>query len=237
MAKKPLTHGELFEAQYTDTHWQLLKTLRAEATRIMEILEAANLVPLTHGSIARGDVTHKSDIDIFITNSLSSFKIETTLERANIQINRRLIVQATPNYAVKGCIELGENRTISFTLAKMRRVEREFYRFGGEITLPTLKENRRIPGVDKRLMLIEPTNNGHIESSIVGKKEEAAKRLGVSLEVVLDRVHALLRRNEIGRTGVFIEKELAPDETFEMALKRLAETKPEVRRRLKFYKK
>jgi predicted nucleotidyltransferase len=50
---------------------------------------------------------------------------------------------------------------------------------------------------------------------------------------VLDRVHALLRRNEVGRTGVFIEKELSPDETFEMALKKLADQNPAVRRRLK----
>jgi len=54
---------------------------------------------------------------------------------------------------------------------------------------------------------------------------------------VFDRVHALLRRDDVGRTGVFIEKELAPEETFEMALKRLAETKPEVRRRLRLYEK
>jgi len=54
---------------------------------------------------------------------------------------------------------------------------------------------------------------------------------------VLDRVHALLRRDDVGRTGVFIERELMSDETFEMALKKLAESKPEVRRRLKFYEK
>ncbi|MDH5447685.1 MAG: DNA polymerase subunit beta, partial [Candidatus Bathyarchaeota archaeon] len=70
-----------------------------------------------------------------------------------------------------------------------------------------------------------------------GREEEIAKLLRISLETVLDRVRALLRRDKIGRTGVFIEKELAPDETFEMALKRLVETRPEVRRRLKFCEK
>jgi predicted nucleotidyltransferase len=53
------------------------------------------------------------------------------------------------------------------------------------------------------------------------------------VETVLDRVHALLRRDEVGRTGVFIKKELASEETFEMALKRLADENPAVRRRLK----
>jgi len=54
---------------------------------------------------------------------------------------------------------------------------------------------------------------------------------------VLDRVHALLRRDEIGRTGVFIQKELAPDETFEQAMKKLADQNPAVRRRTKHHKK
>ena len=237
MAKKPVRHAERIEVHYDKQHWQQLKTLRSEAAKIIEILERANIVAITHGSIARGDITAKSDIDIFLPNPSSSFKIETTLERANIQINRRLIVQATPYYAVKGYIEINKQQAVSFPLAKMRRVERDFYRFGGEIALATLKEDKRVAGVDKRLMLIEPTDKGHIESSIVGREEEIAKLLRVSLETVYDRVHALLRRDKIGRTGVFIEKELTSDETFEMALKKLAETKPEVRRRLRLYEK
>ena len=56
-----------------------------------------------------------------------------------------------------------------------------------------------------------------------------AKTLGISVETVLDRLHALLRRDEVGRTGVFIEKELSADETFKMALKRLADQNPAVR--------
>lgn len=237
MTKKPVRYAERLEIHYDKQQWQQLKTLRSEAARIMEILEKTNMVAITHGSIARGDVTAKSDIDIFLPSPPSSFAIETTLERADIQINRRLIVQATPYYAIKGYIEIDKQQAVSFPLAKMRRVERDFYRFGGEITLVTLKEDKRVAGVDKRLMLIEPTERGHIESSVIGREEEVAKLIGISIETVLDRVHALLRRDKIGRTGVFIEKELSPDETFEQALKRLAETKPEVRRRLKFYKK
>jgi len=86
-------------------------------------------------------------------------------------------------------------------------------------------------------MLIEPTAEGHVESAVVGREEMVANLLGVSLNTVLDRVRALLRRDEVGRTGVFIEKELAPDETFEQAMKNLADQNPAVRRRIKFYQK
>jgi predicted nucleotidyltransferase len=123
--------------------------------------------------------------------------------------------------------------SVSFPLMKMRKVEREFYRFGGEITLKNLIEDLRVCGVDKRLMLIEPTSEGHKESAIIGREEQVAKLLGISVETVLDRVHALLRRDEVGRTGVFVEKELSNSETFELALKRLADQNPAVRRRLK----
>jgi hypothetical protein len=115
----------------------------------------------------------------------------------------------------------------------LRKVEREFYRFSGELTPDQLKDDSRVLGVDKRLMLIEPTENGHVESSIIGKEEQTARTLGIAAETVQDRVRALLKRDAVGRTGVFIKKELAADETFEMALKRLAEENPAVRRKLK----
>ncbi len=235
MAKKPLRHGERREIHYGSQRWQKLEELRSEARKIMGILERADIAATTHGSIARGDVTAKSDVDMFIPNPPSSFITETTLERANINISRRLIIQATPNYAPKGYIEIDKQRTVSFPLVKMRQTERDFYRFGGEINLAMLKKDKRVLGVDKRLMLIEPTNEGHVESTIVGREGTIAKLLKISLETVLDRVHALLRRDQVGRTGVFIEKDLEPEETFELALKKLAETKPEVRRRLKLY--
>jgi len=86
-------------------------------------------------------------------------------------------------------------------------------------------------------MLIEPTPEGHVESTVAGREEEVANLLGVSVNTVLDRVRALLRRDEVGRTGVFIERELSPDETFELVLKKLADQNPAVRRRLKFFEK
>jgi hypothetical protein len=233
MATKPERRLEYREVIYDARRWSLLENFRRKATRIMEALEIFNLESIVHGSIARGDVNDKSDIDIFIPFQVSSFIVESALEKAGIKADRRLIVQATPSYAMKAYIEIDENTAISFPLMKMRKVEREFYRFGGEAALKNLRDKVRVCGVDKRLMLIEPTKKGHKESTIVGREEHIAKLLGISVETVLDRVHALLRRDEVGRTGVFIQKELSGDETFEMALKRLADQNPAVRRRLK----
>lgn len=233
MAKKPLIRAERVEVNYSAEHWRLLADLRSRAMRVMEALERFSIPCIVHGSIARGDVSHKSDVDIFVPEIYSSFTIENSLRLSGFPIVRRVLVQATPFYAVKGHIEVDERTCVSFPLSKMRTVEREFYKFGGEATLEMLRKNIRVPGVDKRLMLIEPTEFGHIESSIIGQEEKVAKLLGISVETVLNRVHVLLRRDSIGRTGLFIERDLSPDETFEIVLKRLADKNPALRRRLK----
>ena len=226
---KRLEHREIV---YDAEHWTLLEKYRQKSMTIMEALEKAHLETIVHGSIARGDVTKKSDIDLFIQDQPSSFIVETALEKADILVNGRVIVQATPTYTMKAYLELDENASVSFPLAKMRKVEREFYRFGGEATLKDLRDLLRTCGVDKILMLIEPTKEGHRESSIIGREEEIAKLLGISVETVSDRVRTLTRRNEVGRTGVFVKRELSENETFEMVLKRLADQNPAVRRRL-----
>jgi len=230
---KPERRAEIKEVQYTSARWALLKEFRSKAMQVMAALEQFHIQPVVHGSIARGDVTKKSDVDVFVVEPPSSFILEATLEKANLLINSRLVVQATPHYAMKGNIMLDENASVSFPLMSMRRVEREFYRFGGEASLNQLRENIRVAGVDKRLMLIEPVEAGHVESSILCREEHVAKVLGISVETVLDRVHALLKRDEVGRTGVFIKRELDADETFELALKKMAEENPAVRRRMR----
>jgi hypothetical protein len=233
MAVKPTKHEDYKEVTYTCTRWVLLNELRSKAAEIMSALEVFHLWSLVHGSLARGDVNKASDIDIFIPEVQNSFLVETALEKAGISINARLIVQATPTYAMKAHIEIDERTTVTFPLMQMRRVEREFYRFGGELNLSQLKVDVRVAGVDKRLMLIEPSKKGHVESSVIGREEFAAKILGVRAETVLDRVHALLKRDTVGRTGVFVKRELAQDETFELALKKLSDLNPAVRRRMK----
>lgn len=233
MAAKPERRMEYREVVYNAERLSLLKQFRRRATRIMEALQTFHLESIVHGSIARGDVNRKSDVDVFIPSSASSFIVENALERAAISANRRLLVQATPTYAMKAYIEIEESTSVSFPLMKMRRVEREFYKFGGKASLEDLSQGLRVCGVDKRLMLIEPTAEGHRESAIVGREEQVARLLGISAETVLDRVRTLSRRDEVGRTGVFIEKELTENETFESALKRLTDRNPAVRRRLR----
>ena len=230
-----MKRAERVEILYEKKRWKLLKELRLKTVMIMEKLDNCHLCSIVHGSIVRGDVTETSDIDVFLPDPPSSFIIETALERSGFSGYLRTIVQATPIYALKGHIELDHQSSLSFPLVKLRPVEKEFYRFGGEAQLSTLREDKRVPGVDKRLMLIEPTTQGHVESAIVGREEEVSNILDVSLNTVLDRVRALLRRDAVGRTGVFIEKELAPDETFEQAMKKLADHNPAVRRRVKFF--
>jgi len=237
MAKKPVKRAERVEVIYGKKRWGLLREFRVKTVQIMEILEKFHLRSIVHGSIARGDVSKTSDIDIFLPDPPSSFIIEMALERSSVPVNRRVVVQATPLYAVKGYIEIDKQRCISFPLAKLRPVEKDFYKFGGEASLSMLRKDMRVPGVDKRLMLIEPTPEGHVESAVVGQEEAVANLLGVFLNTVLDRVRALLRRDKVGRTGVFIERELSPNETFELVVKKLADQNPAVRRRLKFFEK
>jgi predicted nucleotidyltransferase len=232
LVKKPLGHPEYQDVTYKADQWALLEKLRNKATTIMEPLEKAHIETIVHGSIARGDVSNKSDVDIFIQTPPSSFVVENALAKASISIEARMVVQATPTYAMKAHIEIDETTSVTFPLMRLRKVEREFYRFGGEADLQTLEKSLRTLGVDKRLMLIEPTDRGHRESTIVGHEEHVAKLLGISAETVLDRVRTLTRRDQIGTTGVFIKQQLLPDETFEMTLKRLADKNPAVRRRL-----
>jgi len=233
LARKPMLRDERLRIIYDEKRWRLLNQLRAEAIELMDALNSMHIFSVVHGSIARGDVTEKSDIDIFIPDVIPSFLVETALERAGIPISERILVQATPTYSIKAYIGIDERRSVSFPLSKLRKTEREFYKFGGEATLEMLRRGVRVPGVDKRLMLIEPTEDGHIESSILGREGEVAKLLGISVETVLDRVRTLTRRDKVGRTGLFIERRLASNETFELVLKELAERNPAVRRRLR----
>jgi predicted nucleotidyltransferase len=233
MAVAPTKRAEYKEVTYTKKHWELLKTLREKAIDVMKALEVFHLQSIVHGSVARGDINCNSDVDVFIPEIQSSFLVETALQNAKIKANTRLIVQATPTYAMKAHIEINGNTFVSFPLMEMRRVEREFYRFGGEANLSQLENGVRVAGVDKRLMLVEPTEFGHVESSIMGREEIVAKVLGITVDTVLDRVHALTKRDRVGRTGVFVKKELGQDETFELALKKLADANPAVRRRIR----
>jgi len=221
------------EVEYTRGHWEFLGRLREEARALIRPLAEAHVEALVYGSIARGDVHPGSDIDVFIPSPPTSAILETILERSGIQPTHREIVQATPTYAAKGYIHAAEGRSYSFPLVQLRTHEREFYDFAGSLTPGLLEEGARVPGVDKRLMLIEPTELGHTETSIQGREGAVAKTLGVGVAIVLDRVRTLQRRERIGRTGVYIKRSLAPDETFGDVYQQLARTRPALRRRMR----
>ena len=143
------------------------------------------------------------------------------------------MIQATPNNSMKAYLEIDDITTISFPLMPLRRVEREFFKFGGKLNLNQLNLNVRVNGINKQLMLIEPTELGHIEQKISGLENYIAKMLGISSQTILNRVHTLNKRKKSGRTGVFIKKQIESNQTFEMILKKITEKNPMVRRRLR----
>jgi predicted nucleotidyltransferase len=200
---------------------------------MMTILAGAHIEAIAYGSLARGDVNPSSDIDIFIPRPPSPTLIQTVLEREGIRINHRVIVQATPIYAAKAYLNIEEKKGYSFSLVELRRNEIEFYKFAGSVDLYQIKNEERVPGVKKELQLIEPTIFGHEQSPIQGREGVVAKKLGVGIRIVLERVRILERRGKVGRTGVFIKRELADHEDISTVFRELSRTNPAIRRRLR----
>jgi len=232
MREKVVIKGDSKKVIYTQEHWKLLFDLRNKAKKIMKILEENGIKCLVHGSIARGDVHKKSDIDILIPYPIPSYRVEIIIEEMNMTIVSKRLMQATPLHVMKAQIELQDNIILTFPLFEMRKLEREFYKFGGEADLQDLMNNVRKPGVSKKLLLIEPIEEGHIESPVIGREEYVSEKIGVSIDIVKERVRVLTRRDKIGRTGVYFNYILAPDENFEEAFKRILDREPAIRRRL-----
>ena len=221
------------EIRYEEGRWSLLRSLRDDAFQMMRPLTDRHLQPLAYGSIARGDVKLGSDVDIFVPATSSPTIIEATIEAAGYTPISREIIQATPTYAAKGYIHIKENRSYSFPLVELRPREQEFYGFAGTATFLQVQEGIRVSGVDKRLMLIEPTESGHIETPIQGREGDIAKKLGIGAAVIRDRVRILTRRDRVGRTGVYLKRSLSPNETFGDIYHKLGKTRPPLRRRLR----
>jgi predicted nucleotidyltransferase len=199
----------------------------------MKPLADRHIQTLAYGSIARGDVNPTSDIDIYTPSPPAPALLQTLIESAGIHPTHREIIQATPAYAAKGYIHIDDNRSYSFPLVPLNTRETEFYGFAGSITPEQIQNKTRVPGVDKRLTLIQPTPTGHTETPIQGMEGTVAKALGIGTAAVHDRVRTLLRRQKIGRTGVYIKHTLTPEESFGEAHRRLAQSRPALRRRMR----
>lgn len=206
--------------EYSEEHWSLLRKLREDALRIMRILANRGIEAYVHGSVARGDVKKSSDVDVVTLYTVPSYVIEHILEEHNIRIYAKYIVIATPTSTPKAVVALDDEErvTISFPLKPYKPREYEFYKFSGLASVEDIVKDRRVPGVNKKLLFIEPTERGHVEFSIIGYENIVASKLGISIETVYERLKVLSRRDEIGRTGIFVKYSLTPDEDFEEAL-------------------
>lgn len=234
MVEKPLRLREVLEVVYTPRRWETLRRLRAEAAKLLEALERFSLKGYVHGSVARGDVDEDSDVDVVILQPASSHLVETCLLMNGFKFFSRLLTQATPGNTPKAHIYLDpeEKISVTFPLMSFRPREFEFYRFGGMVSLDEVKQGIRVPGCTKRLTLVKPTLTGHLEYPVEGAEAEVARVLNVSVDTVMERVRVLRRRDEHGRTGLFVKRLLSESEGFESVLKEIFSRKPPARRRL-----
>ena len=182
---------------YSENHLKILHEKRERSKILLEMFAKEGLKPFIYGSIARGDVHNYSDIDIVIVQSIAPYQIEIMLEKNGFNNYFREIIMATPADALKLYIYLNELESITIPLSKFEKRSKEFYDFGGKINLEQLDNNIRVPGIDKRLVLIQPIIDGHEESSIIGNEHLAAKKLNVSIDLINEREKVLLKREKL----------------------------------------
>lgn len=202
--------------------------------RLLEALGSLKTSAFVHGSVARGDVDLGSDVDVLIPSRESTQLIEMRLEASGLAVAAREIAQATPLHSPKAHLFLDPEQKTSITipLLPLRSLELEFYEFGGTASLQDLREETRKPGCTKKLTLIEPTSEGHVESSVLGREPEVARLLGISLDIVTERVRVLTRRDRIGRTGIYLKISVPEGHSFEKVLEIEAKSNPALRRTL-----
>lgn len=215
--------------QYNEEEHNSLHRLRDKAKFLLLKLEEKGIKAFVHGSVARGDVTNKSDIDIFIPYNISSFRLDLIDIFANAE---RRIIMGTPNSNIKGLLTISEEISVSFPLTPPTEREVEFYLFSGSVYLKEILVNTFVPGVTKQLLLIEPAINGYWYSSILNNKKRAIKCLKISQRMIDERIRVLIRRDKIGRTGKFLDHLLAPNDNFEQTLHQLSSHNVIIRRKL-----
>ncbi len=222
--------GSQREMIYEESRWAALGQKRELAKNILELLADRELCAGTFGSLARGDVRGDSDVDLTILDVVPSLNVEIALETVSVMSRREQ--QATPQSVPRAVMELEDDVTVYFPLVAPGRREQDFYCFAGYLELPL--GDRRVQGVDKRLMLVQPTPDGHRETPLSDiSPGRVARILGVDQEIVDERLRVLLRRARVGRTGTYLNSEVPPHETFESFLANIVDRDPAIRRRVR----
>ena len=232
MKKEKILRDHFEKIIYSKENWNLLQKKRKHAIKLLEIFFREGFNPYVHGSIARGDTHESSDIDLVFFHQVPSFQIELILDKNGYSNYFREIIMATPSDSIKLYIYLSEIESITIPLSKFERKSMEFYDFGGKLDINQLKMDIRVPGIDKRLVLIKPISEGHEEFSIFGNEANVAKDLGISIDIINEREKVLLRREKYGKTGVFLKRPIQMNETIEEVLKKIAKKKSIIRKKL-----
>jgi len=218
---------------YSENHKKLFEQKRDRSKTLLEMFSKESFNPFIYGSLARGDVHYDSDIDIVLLQMIAPYRIELMLDKNGFNNYFREIIMATPADTLKLYIYLNELESITIPLSKFDKKSREFYDFGGKVNLDQIKNSIRVPGINKRLALIQPVSDGHEEYSIIGNEYLAAKQLNVSIDLINERKKVLLKREKKGRTGVFLKRPIEmKGETTELVLKKLANKNSIVRKKL-----
>ncbi|MHA1149290.1 MAG: nucleotidyltransferase domain-containing protein [Promethearchaeota archaeon] len=218
--------------EYSDKEWDLLRNKRVIARDLLSIFIIRGFHPYIYGSVARGNVNENSDIDIIFLQQIPSFQIEFLLHQRGFENFFREIIMATPKDSIKLYIHLSEMESITLPLSKMSKNLIDFYDFGGKVDLEDIKNEIRVPGIDKRLVYIKPNDKGHEEMSVIGNESIVAKEIGIPISIIKERKAVLLKREKFGKTGVFLKRNLNFNETTEEVLRSLAKSKSIIRKKL-----
>lgn len=232
MKKNKILRDHFNTVVFSKNHLKLLQEKRERSRVLLDMFVKEGMNPFIYGSVARGDVHKDSDIDIVILQSIAPYQVEIILDRNGHNNYFREIIMATPTDTIKLYIYLNELESITLPLSKFDRKSKEFYDFGGKINLDQLYNNIRVPGIDKRLVLIQPNSEGYEESSIIGNEHLAAKKLNVSIDLINERKRVLLKREKFGKTGVFLKRQIEMNESTEDVLKKIAKRNSIARKKL-----